>query len=469
MPFTFSIHTLGCKVNQYDSEKLVHLLCKHGFVRKQFEEPVDVCIINTCAVTHAAERKSRKLVSRARRLNPNSVVVALGCAVQLQKIMGKESFPNADISIGVCETDYVLRTILEAIGREVKGEGSIGVCSGAESEQPLIAEQTYVRANLKVQDGCGRMCAFCVVPFLRGKPRSRPVEEVISEAKSLIASGCKEIVLCGICLGSYGVDLGGGVDLAVLIERLCELDGLVRLRLSSIDPRDVNERLIKVAAHCDKLCKHFHISLQSGDDELLKAMNRRYTTAQYERIVNTIRELMPEVAITTDVLVGFPGETEEQFENTLRFVERIGFARVHVFKFSPRPFTKAASIEPQVKEHVLRKRLMRMHSLAKELSIKFRKQFIGQKLDVLVEDVKTVGSTVWSEGLTGNYIKVRIPKLIKPGEVVSVRLSCLLRDDSVLGENGEGVVKLTNEVAQPCELYHPIAWKRNQFEEVGEL
>lgn len=469
MPLTFSIYTLGCKVNQYDSEKLAHLLCKHGLVKRQFEEAVDVCIVNTCAVTHAAERKSRKLVSRARRLNPNSVVVAMGCAVQLQKMVGKESFPNADISLGVCDPSYALKVILKSIGREVESEDSMSVRFEADGERQTTAEQAHVRSYLKVQDGCGRMCAFCVVPFLRGKPRSRPVEEVISEAKSLIASGCKEIVLCGICLGSYGVDLGGGIDLAMLIERLNELEGLVRLRLSSIDPRDVSERLIKVAAHCDKLCRHFHISLQSGDDELLKAMNRRYTTAQYERIVDAIRELMPEVAITTDVVVGFPGETEEQFENTLRFIERIGFARVHVFKFSPRPFTKAASIEHQVKEHVLRRRLGVIHSLVEELSIRFRNRFIGQKLDVLIEDVKTVGSSTWSEGLTGNYIKVRIPRAIKVGEVVSVRLRSLLKDDSVLGESDEDVVKLTNEVAQPCGRCHPIARKRNPVEEVCEL
>lgn len=446
MSLTFTIHTLGCKVNQYDSERLAAELCKFGFKRKQFGEIADICILNTCAVTKIAEQKSRKAVSKARRLYQGSTIVALGCAVKLHHLTGGKGFFGADIALGVEEPTIVAQKLLR-IANRIKPtferihntEGNYHWEDLADEDDEAADRQLRVRANLKVQDGCERMCAYCVVPFLRGKPRSRPVEEVIAEARELIANGCKEIVLTGVCLGSYGRDLESAIDIVELIERICGLDGLIRLRLSSIDPRDVSERLIKTAASCEKVCPHFHISLQSGDDGLLEAMNRGYTTAQYERIVNSVREAIADVAITTDVLVGFPGETREQFENTLKFIERMEFARVHVFKFSPRPFTKASSMQLQVSANEVAARMKAMLTLAEELSYRFKEKFIGRELDVLIEEA---GGT-YSKGLTGNYICVRIEGVFALGDVVKVRLCEAPSHEFAVGQVAANCSKLS--------------------------
>lgn len=439
MRITFAIHTLGCKVNQCDSERLASELCKLGFERRQFGEPADVCIINTCAVTHVAEQKSRKAVSRARRMYEGSLVVAIGCGVELDRLRGNCSYGICDASFGVREPGEIAREILlRARSRMRESECSrVGEADASQGEQvvtkcgELGSARKRVRSNLKVQDGCDRMCAYCIVPFLRGKPRSRPIEEVVAEAKALISCGCREVVLTGVCLGSYGSDLSDGVDIVKLVERLCKLDGLVRLRLSSLDPRDVSEDLILLASSCEKVCPHFHISLQSGDDEVLRAMNRGYTTAQYERIVNSIRDDIPDVAITTDVLVGFPVETEKHFERTLQFVERMGFARVHVFKFSPRPFTKAASMQPLIPSDELNRRMEVMLSLARELSFRFKSRFIGRQLDILVEEAAQEGDMVYSQGLSGNYIRVRVYGAIEPGNVVRANLETIGDGDFV--------------------------------------
>ncbi|MCS7253339.1 MAG: tRNA (N(6)-L-threonylcarbamoyladenosine(37)-C(2))-methylthiotransferase MtaB [Armatimonadota bacterium] len=443
MRFSFVIHTLGCKVNQYDSERLATELCKLGFERRRFGEPADICIVNTCAVTQVAEQKSRKAVSRARRMYEGSILVALGCAVELHRLRGGGKFKGSDISFGVCDPPIIASELMRhaEANRRLRSQHTHSECSNASQAEPVKATgdgqssaQRRVRSFLKVQDGCERMCAYCVVPFLRGKPRSRPIEDVLTEAKRLVNNGCKEIVLTGVCLGSYGSDLNDGVDILRLIERLCELDGLIRLRLSSLDPKDISYSLIRLAAGCEKLCPHFHISLQSGDDEILKAMNRGYTTAQYEGIVDLIRNAISDVAITTDVLVGFPGETNEHFERTVRFVERMEFARVHVFKFSPRPFTKAASMEPRVTDEELDKRTKVMLSLAQELSRRFKERFIGRQLDVLVEETGLYGGIACSEGLTGNYIRVRINVPLKLGDIIRVNLTAIGDGDFVLGE-----------------------------------
>lgn len=436
MGAAFTIRTLGCKVNQCDSERLAAELCRLGFERRQFGEPADICIINTCAVTHVAEQKSRKALSRARKMYKGSIVVAMGCAVELSRLRGDDSF-SSDISFGVCEPSEVARELLLRIERHRCG-GASEHAAKSENARAGGGEardiQLRVRSNLKVQDGCDRMCSYCIVPFLRGKPRSRPIEDVLAEARALVSGGCREIVLTGVCLGSYGSDLGDDVNLVKLIERLCELDGLVRLRLSSLDPRDVSEDLIRLAASCEKICHHFHIPLQSGDDEVLSAMNRGYTTAQYERIVNSIRSAIPDVAITTDVLVGFPTETKVHFERTVRFVKRVEFARVHVFRFSPRPLTKAASMQPYVPDDELDRRMEVMLSLACELSRRFKSRFIGQHVDVLIEEATVLDGVIYSKGLTGNYIRALVRGAVELGRVVRANLRAIGSDDFVLGE-----------------------------------
>ncbi len=408
---TFSVVTLGCKVNQYDSWQLARQLKAKGFKQVPFGAPADVIIVNSCTVTHVAEAKSRKMLSRARRASPQGVIVFTGCTAELLLQRGVR-LEQADLMVGNAGKNSLAEQIV-ALVQERKQIGSKGDEQTLPYFQPFQDEQgdevhERVRAFLKVQEGCDKFCTFCIVPFTRGAPRSKPLPQVLEEAKELVYEfGFPEIVLTGVCLTLWGREFGLG--LADLLESLHEIDGLERIRLSSLDPRDIDERLIRTCAELPKVCHHFHISLQSGDDEILRAMGRGHSCEQFRKIVDAFRNAMPDAAFTTDIMVGFPGETETHFENTLKFVREVGFMRLHVFKYSPRPNTKAAELPNAVPPEVANERAHRLIELSKELWCKFASQFVGTSQVILVErcDGENDGKgEVVASGLTSNYLKV---------------------------------------------------------------
>ncbi len=426
---TFSVVTLGCKVNQYDSWQLARQLKAKGFKQVPFGAPADVVIVNSCAVTHVAEAKSRKMLSRARRVNPKGFVVFTGCTAELLLRRGV-NLEHADLIVSNKEKHLLVEQICELVcERDFSAlpEENLLPYSQPFQEEHDDGVHERIRAFLKVQEGCDKFCTFCIVPFTRGEPRSKPLSQVLEEAEELVYEfGFPEIVLTGVCLTLWGREFG--LRLENLLERLHEIEGLKRIRLSSLDPRDIDEGLIRTCAELPKVCHHFHISLQSGDDEILRAMGRNHNCEQFRKIVEAFRNAIPDVAFTTDIMVGFPGETETHFENTVRFVQEIGFTRLHVFRYSPRPGTKAAELTNTVPSEVADERAQRLIELSKELWRKFAERFIGTKQVILVErclearengsDVKFVVS-----GLTGNYLRVncRAYEPIHPGTLLTVK------------------------------------------------
>ena len=442
---TFSIATLGCKVNQYDSWQLARQLKGMGFRQVPFGAPADVVIINSCTVTHVAEAKSRKMLSRARRSNPKGIVIFTGCTAELLLRRGIKP-ENADIVAGNMEKQLLAKRIGELV-RERRLQPELQPLPHAQSlqDEPDNGVHERVRAFLKVQEGCDKFCTFCVVPFARGQPRSKPLQQVIEEAKELVYDfGFPEIVLTGVCLTLWGREFG--LTLADLLERLSEIEGLKRIRLSSLDPRDIDERLIRTCAELPKVCHHFHISLQSGDDEILRAMGRGHDREHFRKIVDALRTAMPDTAFTTDIMVGFPGETDIHFENTLQFVREIGFMKLHVFRYSPRPGTKAAELPNLVPHEIAEERAARLIEVSKELWRQFAQQFLGMEQLVLVERCSQIeendseGKFIAS-GLTGNYIRVcwHSQHPIPLGTLLPVRFVGLdANEGRVLGEATDG-------------------------------
>lgn len=439
---TFSIVTLGCKVNQYDSWQIARQLKAKGFKQVPFGAPADVIVVNSCTVTHVAEAKSRKMLSRARRASPQGLIVFTGCTAEFLLQRGVK-LEHADLILGNKEKPNLVDHIVEFVSERVLASPSPS-SEFQPYSQPLLEEQEdevheRVRAFLKVQEGCDKFCTFCIVPFTRGMPISKQLEQVVEEAEELVYEfGFPEIVLTGVCLTLWGREFG--LTLADLLERLSEIEGLRRIRLSSLDPRDIDRRLIQTCAELPKVCRHFHISLQSGDDEILKAMGREHSREDFRKIVNDFRNAMPDAAFTTDVMVGFPGETERHFENTLKFVKEIGFMRLHVFRYSPRPGTKAAELTNRVPPEVMEERAHRLIELGKELWQQFAKRFVGTEQLVLVERCSQIGENGGGfivSGLTSNYLKVhwKSPQPVPLGEILPVEIIGLEPDEGrVLGE-----------------------------------
>jgi len=438
---TFSIATLGCKVNQYDSWQLARQLKEKGFRQVPFGSPADVVIVNSCTVTHVAEAKSRKMLSRARRASPKGIVVFTGCTAEflLQRGIKPE---NADIVAGNMEKQLLAERIAEMVReRRLQPEPQPLPYAQPLQDEPDDGVHERVRAFLKVQEGCDKFCTFCIVPFTRGQPRSKPLQQVIEEAEELVYDfGFPEIVLTGVCLTLWGREFG--LTLADLLERLSEIEGLRRIRLSSLDPRDIDGRLIRTCAELPKVCYHFHISLQSGDDEILQAMGRGHDQERFRKIVDAFRTAMPDAAFTTDIMVGFPGETDRHFWNTLQFVREIGFMKLHVFRYSPRPGTKAAELPKPVPHEIAEERAARLIEVSKELWQQFAQKFLGTEQLVLVErcsQVEENGSEgkFIASGLTGNYIRVywQSQKPVPLGTILTVRFVGLdASEGRVLGE-----------------------------------
>ncbi len=397
--------TLGCKVNQYESAALEELFRRRGYQVVDYNQPADVYVINTCTVTHLGDRKSRQLIRRASRTNPEAVVAVTGCYAQTasDEVLGIE---GVDLVIGAGNR----AGIVDLVEGTVKGRQTVAVrdISGDRDYEELPGEtkQGRVRAYLKIQEGCQNFCSYCIVPYARGPLRSRTPENVLAGAAELLTRGFKEIVLTGIHTGAYGREPGGSMGLAELLEKLAVLPGLLRLRLSSLEPHDVTPEILELLSAGPPFCRHLHIPLQSGDDEILKSMRRTYDTVYFRRLTARVRAKIPDCGITTDVMVGFPGETDKHFEHTLRFVTEMQFSGLHVFKYSPRRGTPAADFPEQVSPAAKEARSRRLIALGKEMASRFAATYLGQTVDVLAEQFISADSGGQLDGLTDNYLRV---------------------------------------------------------------
>ncbi|NMM61949.1 tRNA (N(6)-L-threonylcarbamoyladenosine(37)-C(2))-methylthiotransferase MtaB [Clostridium sp. P21] len=406
--------TLGCRVNKYETEAMVEKFIKDGYKVVPFEEYADVYVINTCTVTNMGDKKSRQMIHRARRENEAAVIAVVGCYSQIASEEVSQ-INGVDVVLGTRnkgEIVYWVNRVKEE--RKQVVEVNEVLKNNVFEELNIESYQDKTRAFLKIQDGCNRFCSYCLIPFARGAVCSKPAEKVISEVKELAAHGFKEIILSGIHTASYGVDLEGDWNLISILEKIDEVPGIERVRIGSIDPQFFTEGVIERISSLKKLCPHFHLSLQSGCNETLKRMNRRYTAEEYEKIVEDLRLNIKDVSITTDIIVGFPGETEEEFNTTYEFLKRIKLSKFHVFKYSPRKGTKAAEMKDTVDGNIKEERSSKLIALDKVMENEFMTRFLGSYMDVLYEQ-KYNNSEDLYEGYTPNYIKV----VSKSGEDVS--------------------------------------------------
>lgn len=403
-----ALHNLGCKVNAYETEAMQELLEKEGYEIVPFKEGADIYIINTCTVTNMADRKSRQMLHRAKKMNPNAIVVAAGCYVQA-KSESKETDESIDIIIGNNKKQDLISILREYQEKHDGIQKEIIDINHTKEYEELHLSKTaeHTRAYLKVQDGCNQFCTYCIIPYARGRVRSREKENVVAEVKQLVANGYQEVVLTGIHLSSYGVDLQGE-DLLSLILAVNEIEGLKRIRLGSLEPRIITEEFAKTISGLEKICPHFHLSLQSGCNGTLKRMNRRYTAEEYFEKCELLRKYFDNPALTTDVIVGFPGETEEEFEESRAFVEKVNFYETHIFKYSRREGTKAAVMENQVPEQIKTKRSNILLELDERKRKEYEEKFIGKTVEVLMEEELEKEGKCYQTGHTKEYIKVAL-------------------------------------------------------------
>ncbi|WP_214629966.1 tRNA (N(6)-L-threonylcarbamoyladenosine(37)-C(2))-methylthiotransferase MtaB [Paenibacillus agaridevorans] len=403
---TVAFYTLGCKVNFYDTEAIWQLFKNEGYEQVDFESTADVYLVNTCTVTNTGDKKSRQIIRRAVRRNPDAIIAVTGCYAQTSpaEIMAIE---GVDLVIGTQDREKIMSFVgqIQADRKPVNAVRNImKTRSFEELDVPDFTERT--RAFLKIQEGCNNFCTFCIIPWSRGLSRSRESESVIEQAKALVASGYKEIVLTGIHTGGYGDDMEN-YNLTSLLWDLDKVEGLERIRISSIEASQIDDAMIDVLNRSSKMCRHLHIPLQAGEDSVLKRMRRKYTTEQFAAKIKRLHEAMPGVAITTDVIVGFPGETDEMFESGYRFMEEMGFAEMHVFPYSKRTGTPAARMEDQVDEELKNERVHKLIDLSEKMQLKYAEQHVGAVLDVIPErDYKGAPGTGSVMGYTDNYIQV---------------------------------------------------------------
>jgi len=453
---TVAFHTLGCKVNTYETEAMQQLMESAGYRCVEFGERADVYIVNTCSVTNIADRKSRQMLHRARKMNEDAIVVAAGCYVESAKNKIDEDL-SIDIIVGNNNKNDIVNIINEYLQDKIKNKFIIDINKETEYEEFNISKiNDHTRAFIKVQDGCNQFCSYCIIPFTRGRVRSRKMENIIDEVKSLSASGYKEIVLTGIHLSSYGVDFLDESynkrmekltqteesdeefvtknELLCLIENIANIEGIERVRIGSLEPRIIQENFIKSISKIDKFCPHFHLSLQSGCDKTLKSMNRKYTADEFYEGVKLIRKYFASPAITTDIIVGFPGETKKDFEESKTFVEKVKFYETHIFPYSIREGTKAANM-PQVdgNEKVQRANILN------EINLKNQKEFralrIGKEDELLCEEIFIKDGIEYFTGYTKEYVKVAVLNSdLKTNDIVSGRIVDFLTDDILLLE-----------------------------------
>lgn len=398
-----ALHNLGCKVNAYETEAMGQLLKDAGYVLVPFDAGADIYIINTCTVTNIADRKSRQMLHRAKKMNPEAVVVAAGCYVQTA---GDHIWEDGSVDLVIGNNKKKdLISILEDYDKGRKAEALIDINHTKEYESLFVTEQAeHTRAYVKVQDGCNQFCSYCIIPYARGRVRSRAEKEIRAEAEKLAQGGCREVVLTGIHLSSYGVDMEGA-DLLSLIRMVQEIPGIRRIRLGSLEPRIITEEFAKALGEADKLCPHFHLSLQSGCDGVLKRMNRRYTTAEYEKACELLRSVFDDPALTTDVIVGFPGETDEEFCETEAFLKKIAFFQTHIFKYSRRKGTKAADMAGQLREAVKAERSRRLLELNEIFERQYLERQTGRQTEILVEEFVEISGISYQTGHTREYCR----------------------------------------------------------------
>ncbi len=418
-----AICTLGCKVNTYESEAVKKQFEEHGFVCVDFVEFADVYIINTCTVTHLGDRKSRQMIRRTKQLNPESTLIVMGCYAQVAPLDVKK-IKEVDIILGTDKKAQVYVSYEEFLKSRAKLDLVDDISKKCDFEElEVTSYEGRTRAILKVQDGCDNFCSYCIIPYARGRIRSRSLESSIKEAKRLAEHGFTEIVLVGIHLASYGRDTG--VKLVDLLKCLNDIEGIRRIRMGSLEPTLFDEEFTKELARLPKICRHFHLSLQSGCDDTLKRMNRKYNTDDYRASVKRIRNAFDDAAITTDIMVGFPGETDEEFENSLNFAKEISFAEAHIFKYSIRKGTAAEKMPCQIDPHIKEERSKRLIALTNDTRDEFLKSHIGKEVFVLFEREHKGQKGIY-EGKTDNYITV-VAQNDKDmsGEIAQVRIDCI--------------------------------------------
>lgn len=441
-----AFHTLGCKVNAYETEAMEELLQTAGYDIVPFTEQADVYVVNTCSVTNMAERKSRQMLHRAKKLNPEAVVVATGCYVQVS-----EEEARADAAVDLVLGNNQKRQIVTALDAYFEGRAFDDVLADVEKEQYEELEVSTVlehtRAFVKVQDGCNQFCSYCIIPYARGRVRSRRMENVIAEIKRLAEAGIQEVVLTGIHLSSYGREIDGESHLIELIEAIHPIDGISRIRLGSLEPRIITEEFVGRLKKLHKVCPHFHLSLQSGCEETLKRMNRHYTPEEYYEKCKLLRAAFENPAITTDVIVGFPGETDEEFDKTRQFLEKVHFYEMHIFRYSRRKGTRADKMENQIPEETKAQRSSILSSLESHMTKEFRTKWTGACVKVLLEERQEINGVSYMVGHTPEYIKCAVETDAPDNTII---------DAIIEGELTADVMKAKKRLAEIDEMYYNI-------------
>ena len=400
---TVAFITLGCKVNQYETNAMSQKLIEEGYKIVEHTQKADIYIINTCTVTNMSDRKSRQMIRRAKEINPEAIIIAVGCYVQVAK-KEIENIKEIDLALGNEEKVDIVKYCNEIIQKNKKEEIADVMQSRKFAEFGETSYTEKTRAVIKVQDGCDRFCSYCIIPYARGRVRSREPEHIIKEIKQIANEGIKEVVITGIHIASYGKDFKKDYKLIDLLEEINKIDGIERIRLGSIEPLLITEEFVQRLVKLEKICEQFHLSLQSGCDETLKRMNRRYTTQQFEEIVKRLRKAYDNVNLTTDIIVGFPGETEEEFAKTYKFLEKIKFYKMHIFKYSPRKGTRAEQMPQQIEPQLKEERSKKLIELSDKNEKEYNNEYVGKQVEVLWEEQK---NGIY-KGHTKNYVLVEM-------------------------------------------------------------
>lgn len=424
-----AFHTLGCKVNTYETEAMQEIMQARGYTIVDFSEKADIYIINTCSVTNVADKKSRQMLHKAKKENPASIVVAVGCYVQSAADKLKKD-NQIDIIIGNNKkaeiADIIEEFMVESELASDYGKNVIDINKTNEYEELFVSElKTHTRAFIKIQDGCNQFCSYCIIPYTRGRVRSRESGDIIKEVEGLTKKGIKEVVLTGIHLSSYGIDVKSGAkNLLELIREIAGVDGVERIRIGSLEPRVITEEFLSGLSDIRQFCPHFHLSLQSGCDKILKNMNRKYTTADFKAGVDLIRKYYEQPAITTDIIVGFPGEEEEDFLSCKEFIQDIRFYEMHIFPYSKREGTKAASMPGQITQAEKSKRSKILMEIGDAMSVEFRQSYLDKEEEVLLEEEVVLEDGVYLVGYTKEYIKLAVKKAdgIVPNQIYRGRI-----------------------------------------------
>lgn len=407
------ICSLGCKVNIYESEYVEGLLRNHGYEIVSFEDEADIYIINTCSVTNESDKKSRKMISQAKRRNREAIIVVMGCYSQV-----KSEEIEADIVLGNKDKSKIVEYIEECLEKRRSMVKVYNLREEIEFEDMFISSfENHTRAFVKIQDGCNAFCSYCIIPYTRGRVRSKKYEDVIKEVTNLVDNGYKEVVLTGIHTGRYGIDLED-MDLEKLLCRLVRIPGLYRIRLSSIEINEITDGIMDLIKSSKVIARHFHVPIQSGSNKILKLMNRKYDLDFFFKKIQEIRDIRPEISISTDVIVGFPGEDENLFQTTIDTCRKVGFTKLHVFPFSERKGTAAARMDNKLDNGIKKDRARRLIEVSKELEEDYMKKYLGREIEVLVEEYKDG----YSYGHTGNYLYAKINKELPHNELVNVKV-----------------------------------------------